>query len=420
MLKTIQDEFNRASGLLKFTSLRALGQALGMLVPLIVAKFFASDVFGSFSLARMIIFFFVSLLIAAGQAPFVVYASQEKKQTGKINKSCSIQLLFLGVSLVLFAIIAGLFGTPLAKFAGITKIELFYVGLAYFGICVQTFLSNFFLATDQRLTSSLVELLFGFFNIVFIVIFYFFGSITLNSVFLVYFVSSVPLALISLLFIDYKQITPLDWNNELFHEMLTFTLWNAVGGVAFFLVSWGDNLVLKYYMTLRDIGDYNFAYIFFKIANSFPSFLIPYFLPFISQHIDNPIKVREYLSAKRMRILAAGFVIIIIIIAAAPAVSAYFYDDKYKAAVPAIRMLLIGSMIALYNAFYMNIFNALKEYKFFQTTAVIQVIINLGLDILLVPKLGIMGAAVSTTVGYFCCACLFEIYYRVKLAKILL
>jgi len=43
MLQKIKEEFNQGRTLLLFTSLQVTGQSLGMVVPLVVVKFFSPD-----------------------------------------------------------------------------------------------------------------------------------------------------------------------------------------------------------------------------------------------------------------------------------------------------------------------------------------------------------------------------------------
>ena len=74
MLASIRKQFAEGKNLIAFTGIKSLGQALGMIAPLVVAKFFVPELFASFSLARMVVFFFVSLLIDSAQTAFVVFA----------------------------------------------------------------------------------------------------------------------------------------------------------------------------------------------------------------------------------------------------------------------------------------------------------------------------------------------------------
>ena len=93
-------------------------------MPLAIAKTLSPEGFGSYSLSMMIVFFFTSAFIASSQTPFVVCANEEFKKTKKINKSFSVQLLFLFTSIVFFIILTFIFSDYITNFAKISKDNL--------------------------------------------------------------------------------------------------------------------------------------------------------------------------------------------------------------------------------------------------------------------------------------------------------
>jgi Na+-driven multidrug efflux pump len=54
---------------------------------------------------------------------------------------------------------------------------------------------------------------------------------------------------------------------------------------------------------------------------------------------------------------------------------------------------------------------------FSQIANLFQVVLNLILDLLLVPAMGMLGAAVATAFAYLCHAVAVEVYFRVKLKE---
>ena len=197
MLQRVKLEFKQGESLLKFGFLKAAGQVFGMAAPLVIAKYFSPELFGSYSLAKMVVFFFLSLLISSFQSPFIVFANQEMVQTGKINKSFSVQCACFFVGVIVFLILGAVFNKAITGFAKITSVNLFFMSLAFVGIALKMFLDNLFMAIDQRLKNSLVELVFGGLVITMVAALYLTHDLTLNAVFLVYFISGV---IVSLLF----------------------------------------------------------------------------------------------------------------------------------------------------------------------------------------------------------------------------
>jgi O-antigen/teichoic acid export membrane protein len=419
MLRKIKQELKQGKTLLRFGFLKATGQALGMIAPLVIAKFFSEESFGSYSLAKMIVFFFSTLLIASCQAPFIVFANQEKAKTGKINKTFSIQCGLLVFSIIAFLSLNMIFSKPVTAFARVSFTELLFMSLAFIGIAVKSFINNLFMGLGQRMKSAAAELVFGGFTFVVVLVLSVTDKINLKTAFLVYFVSAIIVVIIFIKTLDFNLLLPFDFDWKYFKDIFNFTKWLMFGAGAVYFINWGDNLVLRLYTSMGDVGTYNVGYQLFKGITMLTIIIHSYFLPFVSQHIDDSAKMNNYLSNKRPKILLLGLVVIGLLFVAVPYVFKLVYGDVYQSSIAVLRILLIGSVLTLYSIFQYPILNALKKYKFTQTVNVIQVLLNLLLDFLLVPKMGMLGAAVATVIAYCCRTVIIEIYFRVKLKNLL-
>jgi len=166
---------------------------------------------------------------------------------------------------------------------------------------------------------------------------------------------------------------------------------------------------------MDDIGTYNLGYQLFKGIGMLTFIIYVYFLPFVSQHIEDIAKMRNYLFNKRPKIFLVGIVVIGLFFVAVPYAFKFIYKGVYQDSVTVLWILLIGSVSRLYVIFYDPILNALKKYKFAQTVTLLQLLLNLFLDLLLVPVMGIYGAAVATVIAYFCRMIIYEIYFRKRI-----
>jgi O-antigen/teichoic acid export membrane protein len=418
MLQKLRQELKAGKTFLQFGFLKGVGQGLGMIAPLVIAKFFDPELFGSYSLAKMIVFFFSMLLIASSQTPFIVLANQEKIQTGKINKSFSTQFVFLMACLLIFLISLVLFGNQIIAFAKIKKSDLWFLLLAFFGLAAKDFLGNLFMALNQRIKNSLIELVFGSLTLVLFFVFYFLGWLNLRTVFLVYFLSASILIIVFIRMISFKVLLPLKLEKKCFSEMFDFTKWVLFGSTAAYLINWGDNLVLRYFVSMEDIGVYNLGYQFFKGFTMLCSVLGVYFLPFISQNINKSEKIKDYLWRKRPVIFMLAIVCFALVFFLLPDIF-MFYGNVYHGSIKILRILLVGSLFSLHNIFYYNIYVATRKYKIFQIFNVIHVIINMLIDLLLVPKMGATGAAIATVIAFMVKSVMLELHFNIKMRRIL-
>jgi O-antigen/teichoic acid export membrane protein len=418
MLERLKQEAVQGKALLKFAALKATGEALAMVVPLIIAKFFSPDVFGSYSLAKMVVFFFLAMFISSTQASFVVYAGKEHALTGKINRTFTVQCTFLAAGLILSLSIVPTFGGYIASFAQVSKTNLFFMCLAFLGLAVKTFLSGMFLAMDQKIRHSLVELAFGICGVILIIVFRLLDRINLNSVFLVYFLAAIFTIASFIRHVEYSKLLPLVWDKKYFSDNFNFTKWVVLGASCVYFINWGDNLVLRYFVSLDDIGIYNFAYQIFKGMTMLTFGLVHYFMPFVSKNINNKQTIKAYIISKRPKAFLLGLAPICMLFIFAPWVVRILYNGTYDGSVGVLRILLAGSALFLYSTFYTPILHALERYKFSQSMDAVQAFVNILLDIVLIPRMGMYGAAVATVIAYFCRTAVFEIYFRKRVRKL--
>jgi O-antigen/teichoic acid export membrane protein len=292
--------------------------------------------------------------------------------------------------------------------------------LGYAGLCLNSFFAGIFMGLGQVLKNSLAHLVYGLSCILFIIVFWFLGWINLCSVFLVYPLSAIVTIVVFLGFVDFGMLFPFHLEKRHFCNMLNFARWLIFGVTAVYLVNWGDLLVLRFFVSRKDIAVYNFGYQFFKSGVlSFIYILGAYFLPFVSKNINNPEKMNNYLNQKRPKIILLGIACIGVIFFLAPYIINLMYANRYQGWVTIFRILLIYGLFVLYYIFYNPVLTAMKSYRFLTIANIGQVALNLFLDVVLIPILGIQGAAVATTSASLCFVVTVEIYFRVKVRKLL-
>ena len=419
MFNGIKKELNAGKNLITFIGLQVTSQVIDALIPFFVAKLFLPELFASYELSRTLIFLVAAITISSAQNSFIIYANEERTQRGKINRTFSVQCVFAGGSLGVFYCITLFLSKPLTIFTKISEIELFFVSLAFVGFVLKTFLANLFLGLGERNKCALTGLVYNILTVATIVLFYLLGHLNLSTIFLTYFLSSVLIILIFLKTIPWKSLFPFEFEVKYFKGMLLFTTWMMIGVTAGHFINWGDKYFLRAFVTMEEIGICSLSYLAFKGLTYATSSLNSYFIPFISQHLDNKEKLRTYLYSKRPRILALGLAGLVGIFFLFPYILRYIFGDTYLGAEAILKILLIANGINLYITFYAPFFNVLKKYRDFNIICIIHALINLILFIILIPRIGIKGAAIATVIAFFCRAIIVEIYFRYNVRSIL-
>jgi O-antigen/teichoic acid export membrane protein len=163
---------------------------------------------------------------------------------------------------------------------------------------------------------------------------------------------------------------------------------------------------------MEQIGVYNLAYQLFKGVVALTLIVGFYFLPFVSQNINNSEKMRDYLYRKRPRVLLLGVIGIAVFALIGPWFISWMYSGKYEQAGPILMVLVIGAVFNLYSLFYHSLYSAAKIIKYIQIFTVVQVLLNVLLNIVLIPKFGLMGAAMATVTAYAVKAVMYELHFR--------
>jgi O-antigen/teichoic acid export membrane protein len=419
MLQRITKELKQGKKLVTYTFLLGLGRTLGMAAPLVVAKALSPQMFGSYSLAIMIVFFFSMLLTVSPQTPFIVFASREKSESGKINKAFSVQLTLLMLSLLIFVGITFALHNVITSFAKIESVDLFFIFLAFAGISLKTFLCSLFMALGHRIRNSIAEFVFGLLVLAFVGALYATDRVALQTVLMAYPTAGAILIAAFVATINFKTLRPFALERKYFTEMLGFTKWVFLGATAVYFINWGDNLVLRFFVSMESIGNYNLGYQIFKGIATLTIGVATYFLPFVSQHLHDADKMRNYLFNKMRKLFVLGTALIILVFVFAPYLFELFYQEAYPHATMILRVLLVGSVAIVYTSLYKPVFDALKEYRFTHAVNVVQVLLNLLMDVILVPSMGILGAAVATVAACIVKLIIYELFFRIRIVRLL-
>ncbi|MBN2590592.1 MAG: polysaccharide biosynthesis C-terminal domain-containing protein [Sedimentisphaerales bacterium] len=420
ILNKLKEDLKQGKTLILFTSLQTAGSVIRMISPLVIAGIFSEQMWGRYSLCEPIVLFFSALLILSARNPFIVYANEERGQTGSIRKTFSVQCIFLGSSIFIFLGVILIFGKFITSLAKIEQTDLIYVSLAFFALIIKDFAGNLFMAMNQRIRNAILEISFGTLTLAFIVIFYLSNFIGLKWIFLSYFFAALVVLTGTIFAINFKMLLPLFFDKKHLGKMLAFTFWGMAGAVSSYIINWAGVWLLKYYTgDIEQSGSYNLGFKFFKGFTILTYIASGYFLPHLSEHANNTEKIKAYLYHKRPRILVLGAGCLALAWVIAPYFLNLLYPGKYPGAGLVIRILIIGSFAFLYTAMYFPLFTALKKYKFIQIIIVTQVILNIILSILLIPRYTLSGAAIATAISYFYLAFGFEYYYRIKLKKLI-
>jgi len=161
-----------------------------------------------------------------------------------------------------------------------------------------------------------------------------------------------------------------------------------------------DRFILEHYRDLSEVGIYSLAYtlgmVMFLVTQSLSQAWLPMFFELAINRKEN----HQVLGR-----ICSGLVIGLIALACsgmllAPSFVHIALDHRYRPAAPIVPLVVMGYLFhALFSLFNLSILQA-KRTAFVFVASVVAFVVNLGLNLAMIPRWGMYGAAWATTLAY--------------------
>jgi len=320
----------------------------------------------------------------------------------------SLIFLFIGILFVFKQSIFSFFNLP----------DILMVWLPV--ICLIIFLSRTKSLFGKSLLSSYLELYINEMNVIAVTIlrFFFFLLVIFNNWGLVgLIISMLCVEIISFCYFLFFAIKKYRNNNRKtshiyckgnnYKRIIRFSLYSflaVTGGI--FKETMIDNFVISYFLGPTHVGLYSFAVALVGITRQFSPMMI-------LRGVFNPLLVKKYYTAKEDKNVLIFFFtffnklfyfisipMFIGLGMLSKEIIIFIFDVKYLSALPVIYILLSSYTIGLLSATFVPIINTIEKNELFFYSIVFS-IYNLIMDIILISKFGIIGAAIATGSALF-------------------
>lgn len=182
-------------------------------------------------------------------------------------------------------------------------------------------------------------------------------------------------------------------------ELLIFSLPLLVSALFSMMLSWTDTIALGYFRPITDVGIYNAA---LPIAMFVPILLngVAYiYLPVVSKlHAQ-----KKHDEIRRMYIITTKWIfsltypLFLVLVLFPRPVLGFLFGTEYVVGAVALQILVIGFFFHTFLGLNASTLLSLGETKYLMGTSIATSLVNIGLNIALVPRMGIMGAALATS-----------------------
>lgn len=162
-----------------------------------------------------------------------------------------------------------------------------------------------------------------------------------------------------------------------------------------------DMVMLRYFDNFETVGWYGAAYKFLDVSSIFTVLLMVSIFPIASNLYHNK-NFEEYIKIfnKIFRIIFSfGLIIVLFFILSAPYLINLFFPESFNPAILALRILMIAQGFVFLSIFFSNILLIQNKEKKGLKIIFISTIFNIVLNILLIPKYSLYGAAWATAIA---------------------
>ena len=399
-------ELLKGSGISFF--LRFGGLAIGYILTLIIAHLFGADGLGEYILAITILRLF-TLLAKVGldvtSIRFIAsFASQNKWRS--IFSFRKQVLLILSVSSIISSLLMYFLAIPIAD---LIHTNYRYIQLnAFFVLPMAFFMVNY---ESLRGLKRIAEFSFfyrvsqGLFSIISIIILYQFCNSSEIPVY-AYLISVLIVSILSFFSFTYwlKEISDGEEQAVLevksYSNLLKISIPLMFAQSVQFVMSWTDKLMLGSMSTLEDVGIYHTAFKLSMFAGvalmSINSIASP---KFAEMYAKNDMKGLRKIIRQSTKMIFWTSVPLVIIFFMFPEFLLGLFGEEFKVGVNAFILLSCGKLFSSFSGSVGNILQMTGNQNILAKILFFAAILNIVLNLYLIPKYGIDGAALASVIS---------------------
>ena len=335
-----------------------------------------------------------SVRYLAGQEDIV------KKSRGFFSMLWAIWFLF-----ILVFIVANSYKEPLSMLIFNSKDLSYYVLLLLLLVFSQAnlrFILNYYRSINEVLKYSIIEIILSVVEVAFLAYVVLFSQPQLPGIIFILIFLEGGFALLALFdivrriglsFIHIKTLLP----------FLIFSLPMLLTDILSWIVDASDKYIIVHFLDLGNLGIYSASYKIGQIAIFSITPIAFVLFPLITKFWEEAkfAKVNKFIDGSLKLYIIVALPIVIGIYQLSPYILNIIATSEFVINKGIVLMILLGFFFLGLSKIYQLTIYLKEKTKYFIPIYVVAAIINLSLNFLLIPKMGIAGAAVSTLLSYF-------------------
>jgi len=397
----------------------------------IIARDFGPDIYGSFSLA-LAIFSFAITLSFLGFSEGILRFTPLYRGTKKINNIRYI----LRWSISILTISSVLFGALLffaSEFISINifhdpnliiflKVLSFVFPFCIIGSVFLCFIRGFEKAKEYTFISEFLQ---NAAKLVFLIFFIVLGMKSSSIVFS-HFAGVLLVSIVSYFYCRYKLPEIFKKNvlngktkKKVRSKFVFYSIPLIFSGILYVLFGYMDSILIGIFKSPSDVGFYNAALPIATFLSFIPTLFLQIFFPMITREFFEKKFELVHESAKQVQkwVFIINLPLFFLMFLFSGAFINLFFGAQYLVAEQALRILSVGFFFYSMTQISENLILAIGKSKILLVNVSVLILLNIVLNLILIPKYGIEGAALSVTLSYILLyiTLLFQVHYYMKI-----
>lgn len=187
-----------------------------------------------------------------------------------------------------------------------------------------------------------------------------------------------------------------------FKQISRYSLWTMVSSVGVLILGYTDTLTLTYFSGLKNVGLYNVALPTAGVLAYFYKAIAGVLVPISSELWTKNKKsiLSEGIESLYKYSMIIILPIVVTIVVFSDLVIQFFFGVEFLPASPALKVLGIGVIFTMLHSINTRFLAGIGKPKICSMIVYIAAVLNLILNLILIPIYGIIGAAVTTAISY--------------------
>ena len=381
----------------------------GLTIPLLLVVLgLMTRLLGNDGYGRLAVFLLVGqffFLVAANWpgAAVIRFGREEFLRTGRLGRTFWASNLILLVTTIVVASAVLVFHSPLLDYIDIPELSAWMLVVYLLAFTVNNYASRVLQATENlRFGAFLNPISLAVTTAALLLVGFTHPRFTMVAVIAAYLLGKLVSGVWGFAWCGRKLYHPVILDTDQVKRILRFSYPLLVGTLCNYVVGSIDIFVIKRFLTPPDVGLYALAYQGMTVLSEVPlaamTLTAPLVLTFRTENKDH--LTRRYIDTVIPGAVFVWSLLLVPVVFLAPILIPLVSSSEFAGSTLSFRILCVAVSFAALRALYYSIYTNYDMTKAFSVVTAILAGVNVLADIILVPRLGIVGAAIGTTIAF--------------------